>query len=133
MGSKVLDYTNSKISYTYSPEIKEEHKKNRMFLKSLMENENFAPYLGEWWHFSYGDREWAKYYNKQYAIYQQVSYEDVIVKEFKYYSRSVSQPSWRAATCTLQFSVTALGKKVLRCHRVALTLHAPLAWQQVNK
>jgi len=84
MGSKILDYTNSKMSYTYSPEIKEEHKKNRMFLKNLMENENFAPYLGEWWHFSYGDREWAKYYNKQYAIYQQVSYEDVIVKEFKY-------------------------------------------------
>jgi len=83
MGAKILDYTNSKISYTYSPEIDKKHKKNRMFLKDLMENENFAPYLGEWWHFSYGDREWAKYYNKSKAFYQQVKHEDVIVEEYQ--------------------------------------------------
>ena len=83
MGAKILDYTNSKISYTYSPEIDEKHKENRMFLKRLMENENFAPYLGEWWHFSYGDREWAKYYNKTKAFYQQVKHEDVIIEEYK--------------------------------------------------
>jgi len=83
MGAKILDYTNSKKSYTYSPEISKEHKVNRMFLKKLMEDEEFAPYLGEWWHFSYGDREWAKYYNKSYAFYQQVEHENVIVKELK--------------------------------------------------
>jgi len=83
MGSKILDYTNSKKSYTYSPEISIEHRNNRMFLKKLLENEGFAPYLGEWWHFSYGDREWAKYYDKPYAIYQQVKHEDVKIKEIK--------------------------------------------------
>ena len=83
MGAKILDYTNSKKSYTYSPEINKKHKENRMFLKGLMEKEEFAPYLGEWWHFSYGDREWAKYYEKPYAFYQQVRHEDVTVKEFK--------------------------------------------------
>ncbi|CAA6802658.1 MAG: D-alanyl-D-alanine dipeptidase [uncultured Sulfurovum sp.] len=81
MGAKILDYTNSKKSYTYSPEIDQQHHNNRMFLKTLMENEDFAPYLGEWWHFSYGDREWAKYYNKPFALYQQVPHEEVIVKE----------------------------------------------------
>ena len=82
MGAKILDYTNSKISYTYSPEINKNHKKNRMFLKKLMENENFAPYLGEWWHFSYGDREWAKYYNTPKAFYQKITHEEVKVVQF---------------------------------------------------
>ncbi|MDR3125675.1 MAG: hypothetical protein LBU20_01195 [Candidatus Nomurabacteria bacterium] len=30
-------------------------------LKPMM-SQGFAPYDGEWWHFSYGDREWAAWY-----------------------------------------------------------------------
>jgi D-alanyl-D-alanine dipeptidase len=34
--------------------------------------QGLAPFDGEWWHFSYGDREWAKYYEEEAAaIYDQ--------------------------------------------------------------
>jgi len=36
----------------------------------------FTNYAGEWWHFSYGDKEWAKYYGEQAAIYEQVNLND---------------------------------------------------------
>jgi D-alanyl-D-alanine dipeptidase len=29
----------------------------------------FAPFYGEWWHFSYGDREWAAVYGEPAALY----------------------------------------------------------------
>jgi D-alanyl-D-alanine dipeptidase len=44
-----------------------------MLLRSVMLQAGFAPFDGEWWHFSYGDREWAYYYKKKYALYSQVS------------------------------------------------------------
>jgi len=47
--------------------------KNRILLRYLLKKQGFAPYDGEWWHFSYGDREWAFYYKKKNAIYGQVS------------------------------------------------------------
>lgn len=31
--------------------------------------ENFAPYYGEWCHFSYGDREWAAFYGQAKTLY----------------------------------------------------------------
>lgn len=72
MGSSILTYENTRKAYTYSPEISQTQLSNRLFLKELMETEDFAPYLGEWWHFSHGDKEWAKYYNKSFAFYGQV-------------------------------------------------------------
>ena len=41
-------------------------------LREYMIKEGFAPYDGEWWHFSYGDKEWAFYYDKEKALYNQV-------------------------------------------------------------
>jgi len=32
----------------------------------------FAPFTGEWWHFSYGDREWAAIWGRDAAIYEQL-------------------------------------------------------------
>lgn len=37
----------------------DQQKENRFLLQDLMLLVGFAPYYGEWWHFSYGDREWA--------------------------------------------------------------------------
>ncbi|MEK6914663.1 MAG: hypothetical protein AABW83_03360 [Nanoarchaeota archaeon] len=34
-----------------------------------MTKSGFTNYPGEWWHWSYGDRIWAHYNNKKYAIY----------------------------------------------------------------
>ena len=52
-----------------NPEIHE----RRLVLREAMTSAGFAPFAGEWWHFSYGDRDWAYYYDKPRAIYGEVS------------------------------------------------------------
>jgi D-alanyl-D-alanine dipeptidase len=71
-GSDIYDlYT--KKQYVFSPEIDilSPQYANRMFLRTLMLEANFAPFDGEWWHFSYGDKEWAVYYGKDEYLYRQ--------------------------------------------------------------
>lgn len=48
-----------------------EQAQRRSLLHDLMVAEDFAPFYGEWWHFSYGDREWAAFYNVEKAMYAQ--------------------------------------------------------------
>ena len=79
-GSTILDWDTIKCYY-YSEDISKESIENRKLLRKLMIEEGFAPYDGEWWHFSYGDREWAFYYNKKQALYKQVNAEDVFKKK----------------------------------------------------
>ncbi len=75
-GTEILDYTSDKCYYR-NENISEDATKNRELLRKLMIEEEFAPYDGEWWHFSYGDKEWAFYYNKDKALYNQI-------QEYKY-------------------------------------------------
>ncbi len=75
-GTKVHDFDNYK-SYVNYHNIKEYAFNNRMLLRKVMKKVGFAPYDGEWWHFSYGDKEWAYYYNKKKYLYPQVNKEDV--------------------------------------------------------
>lgn len=70
-GSTLYDFSDEDC-YFFSPNISEVAKRNRTLLRSTMIAEGFAPFDGEWWHFSFGDREWACYYQKQNAIYDQV-------------------------------------------------------------
>ena len=70
-GSEILDYSTIQCYYD-TENISEEAKKNRKILRTAMIKEGFAPYDGEWWHFSYGDKEWAFYYKKEKALYNQV-------------------------------------------------------------
>ncbi len=67
MGTKIWDF--SKDSYIFSPFISEAAKKNRGILRTVMIDSGFAPFDGEWWHYSYGDREWAAYYGETNTIY----------------------------------------------------------------
>jgi D-alanyl-D-alanine dipeptidase len=46
-----------KNSYVFSPFISDKATLNRKLLRHIMQSSGFAPYDGEWWHFSYGDRE----------------------------------------------------------------------------
>ena len=62
-------------SYTFSPEISEEALENRLLLRAAMIEVGFAPFDGEWWHYSYGDREWAAYYKTNAAFYDQVEFQ----------------------------------------------------------
>jgi zinc D-Ala-D-Ala dipeptidase len=70
-GSKQYDYS-TKRYYVYCPDISSKAKYNRMLLRKCMVSAGFAPFDGEWWHFSYGDREWAYFYKKKNALYNQI-------------------------------------------------------------
>jgi D-ala-D-ala dipeptidase len=74
MGTPILDV--SRDSFTFSPFISRTAWENRQVLRRAMMAAGFAPYDGEWWHFSYGDKEWARYHRKVGALYDQVSLAD---------------------------------------------------------
>lgn len=78
-GTEILDYSTEKCYY-YNDNISEVVRKNRELLRNIMITEEFAPYDGEWWHFSYGDKEWAFYYKKEMALYNQVNSDRVFQK-----------------------------------------------------
>lgn len=78
-GTEILDYSTTKCYY-YSNKINKIVINNRKMLRKAMLEEGFAPYDGEWWHFSYGDKEWAYYYKKEKALYNQVEAETIFNK-----------------------------------------------------
>lgn len=61
-------------SFTFSPFVSAEAWQNRQLLRRVMTGVGFAPFDGEWWHFSYGDKEWARYYGRPAALYRQVDW-----------------------------------------------------------
>jgi len=75
-GSQQYNYITKK-NYVFHPSISKVAKKNRSLLRKIMMNAGFAPFDGEWWHFSYGDREWAYYKKQKFAFYDQIMYKDI--------------------------------------------------------
>lgn len=73
MGTKFDDFREG--SYTEHPLITGQAKDNRKILKKLMEEEGFFNFPTEWWHFSFGNVEWATYMDKPQAIYGPISLE----------------------------------------------------------
>lgn len=59
----------SPMSVTASADISEEAKKNRKILMDALEAEGLVNYPSEWWHFSYGDHQWAYLIGKTEAYY----------------------------------------------------------------
>lgn len=55
----------------YSKKITKEAQQLRLLLYNVMLSVGFAPCDNEYWHFSYGDKKWARYYNKK-SIYTQI-------------------------------------------------------------
>jgi D-alanyl-D-alanine dipeptidase len=76
-GSLQYDYR-TKDCYVYINTISDNAKKNRMLLRKVMVDAGFAPFDGEWWHFSYGERDWAYYYKNKAAFYTQKEAEYVV-------------------------------------------------------
>ncbi len=74
MGSGIADFTSNNIE-TFSEGLSETQQKNRQLLRTILMDAGFAPFDGEWWHFSYGDKEWAAYYQKPNALYDQIVFE----------------------------------------------------------
>lgn len=73
MGTNIADFCQGEKIQTFFPSLSEKQKEYRLLLRELLMKQEFAPFDGEWWHFSYGDREWAKYYKKEKAIYDRLS------------------------------------------------------------
>lgn len=71
MGSLIYEFSSDRVTWE-AKGLTLEQKRNRQILYDLMVSEGFAPFWGEWWHYSYGDREWSVYYNKPHAIYDQI-------------------------------------------------------------
>lgn len=78
MGTKIADFEEKDKIKTFSDLINEDQRHNRMLLHDLMvmdelvkdaESDKFAPFYGEWWHFSYGDVEWACFYKQASSKY----------------------------------------------------------------
>lgn len=72
MGTEIADYNDPNAIQTFARVSKERAKSRKILLNAMM-NAGFAPFLGEWWHFSYGDKEWAAYFDLKQAIYAPVT------------------------------------------------------------
>lgn len=71
MGSLIYEFSSDKVRWD-AKGLTLEQKINRQLLFNLITSAGFAPFWGEWWHYSYGDREWAVFYDKPVAIYEQI-------------------------------------------------------------
>jgi len=69
MGAALADFDDLSRVPTYAPGLSAEQERNRALLHDAMVTAGFAPFYGEWWHFSYGDREWAAFYGRPGALY----------------------------------------------------------------
>jgi glucosamine 6-phosphate synthetase-like amidotransferase/phosphosugar isomerase protein len=69
MGGEYMSNINSE---TYSKNLTNIQKTNRKILITALESVGFQNYPNEWWHWSYGDRAYAAYKNKRYAIYGKI-------------------------------------------------------------
>ena len=72
-GTPIWDFDDAD-TYTFSPNITPLAWANRQLLRGVMMPVGFTPFDGEWWHFSYGDPEWAAATNAQSAIYDQIEF-----------------------------------------------------------
>ncbi|MDR2752840.1 MAG: ATP phosphoribosyltransferase [Oscillospiraceae bacterium] len=59
-GTDISELSDKNVYYA-AEAIADEQRKHRTTLRAIMCEQGFVPYDGEWWHFSYGDREWAYY------------------------------------------------------------------------
>lgn len=74
MGCDIADFSDQEKMITFSKKISEKAMDNRALLHDLMLSSDFAPFYGEWWHFSYGDKEWAYFYGKDSSFYSKCRY-----------------------------------------------------------
>ena len=68
MGS-ALDGIEDALARTFHPDVPLDLQKNRLMLYYAMTEAGFINSPSEWWHYSYGDKEWAIRRNHPQAIY----------------------------------------------------------------
>lgn len=72
MGTPIWRLDLPELVPTFAASVSQEPRENRLLLRRLMQDQGFAPFDGEWWHFSFGDREWAALRGEPCAIYRQI-------------------------------------------------------------
>jgi D-alanyl-D-alanine dipeptidase len=77
MGTGIADYADPARIPTYAEGLTQEQARNRSMLHDAMTAEGFVPFYGEWWHFSYGDKEWAYASGEPSAIYGPMTIERI--------------------------------------------------------
>jgi len=75
MGTKIADFKNAERIKTFAKGLSNKQRSNRLLLRNILIQEKFAPFYGEWWHFSYGDREWACFYGKKKSLYSPINFK----------------------------------------------------------
>ncbi|MFA5753774.1 MAG: M15 family metallopeptidase [Patescibacteria group bacterium] len=73
MGTEIADYSDPEKIRTFCKKISKRQAANRRLLLGLMLDQGFAPFFGEWWHFSYGDIEWAFFNSQKNSLYSRVN------------------------------------------------------------
>jgi len=74
MGGNYFD--DSKLHPTFVAGLTHEQQQNRRLLYHTLVEAGFQNYPNEWWHYCYGDRMWAAYQLKRYALYGLVEKDD---------------------------------------------------------
>lgn len=72
MGGDIADFNRPELLPTFSTQITSDQAYWRLLLHDAMLAEGFAPFYGEWWHYSFGDREWAAFYGYPKTLYAPV-------------------------------------------------------------
>jgi D-alanyl-D-alanine dipeptidase len=75
MGTRIADFSDPEKIKTFAKNIASEEKNNRVMLRDALVKSGFAPFYGEWWHFSYGDREWACFYGEPRSLYSPIEFQ----------------------------------------------------------
>jgi D-alanyl-D-alanine dipeptidase len=71
IGHSYADFESPKY-VAFAEGLTEPQRQNRARLREAMVQAGYAPFNGEWWHFSYGDPEWAALWGEPAAIYKQL-------------------------------------------------------------
>lgn len=71
MGTGYGDWA-SPLIFTFADGLTDAQRTHRALLRRVMVAAGFAPFNGEWWHFSFGDREWAAVWGASAAPYAQL-------------------------------------------------------------
>jgi len=72
MGCAIADFNRPDALPTFAQGVAKSQHEHRLLLHGLMLEAGFAPFYGEWWHYSFGDREWAAFYGKSKTIYSPI-------------------------------------------------------------
>ncbi|MDR2535096.1 MAG: hypothetical protein LBD29_03580 [Treponema sp.] len=74
MGVPLCDFTAGlRRIKTFGEGLTAEQMSNRMILYQVMTEAGFMPFFGEYWHFMYGDREWAYFSGLDESLYSSKS------------------------------------------------------------